>query len=194
MGQVKPAEKVLLIVAAFSRTGEALDWIAQQAAARWGPIALASERFEFTETDYYQSSMGRGLHKQFLAFERLIDPAGLSDVKRLTNRWEQDFADSRADRGARNQTSDVSRPLNLDPGYLTLAKLVLASTKDHAHRIYLSGGIFAEITLNYRDRRWQHFEWTFPDYRRDDYQAFFDRCRDFLKQKRRANSPAGGDR
>lgn len=181
MGQIKPAEQVLLIVAAFSRTDEALDWTARQASAEWGPIALASDRFEFSETDYYQPTMGTGLHKQFLAFEQLVDPVRLSDVKLLTNQWEQDYADSRA----KNKNSNVSRPLNLDPGYITLAKLVLASTKDHAHRIYLSGGIFAEITLSYRDRRWQHFKWTFPDYRRADYQAFFDRCRDFLKNRKR---------
>jgi hypothetical protein len=71
--------------------------------------------------------------------------------------------------------------LNLDPGYITQAKLVLASTKDHAHRIYLADGIFAEVTLSYKHRRWQPHEWTFPDYRRDDYQAFFTQCRDYLR-------------
>lgn len=73
-----------------------------------------------------------------------------------------------------------SRPLNLDPGYLTPAKLVLASTKDHAHRIYLRDGIFAEVTLVYRKGKWQPLEWTYPDYRRDDYQQFFTRCRERL--------------
>jgi hypothetical protein len=73
------------------------------------------------------------------------------------------------------------RPLNLDPGYLTPAKLVLASTKDHAHRIYLSRGIYAEVTLFYKDRHWQPREWTFPDYRRADYQEFFSQCRAYLR-------------
>ena len=72
------------------------------------------------------------------------------------------------------------RPLNLDPGYITPAKLVLASTKDHAHRIYLRDGIFAEVTLVYRQRKWQPLEWTYPDYRRDDYQRFFTQCREWL--------------
>jgi hypothetical protein len=67
---------------------------------------------------------------------------------------------------------------------MTPAKLVLASTKDHAHRIYLSQGIYAEVTLFYRDREWQAREWTFPDYRRADYHAFFDACRNYLLRKR----------
>jgi hypothetical protein len=70
--------------------------------------------------------------------------------------------------------------VNIDPGYITPAKLVLASTKDHAHRIYLRDGIFAEVTLVYRQRKWQPLEWTYPDYRRDDYQQFFTECREWL--------------
>ena len=76
------------------------------------------------------------------------------------------------------------RPLNLDPGYLTLAKLVLASTKDFAHRIYLRDGIYAEVTLYYQHHRWEHHQYTFADYRRDDYQQFFSQCRDFLRTAR----------
>ena len=60
----------------------------------------------------------------------------------------------------------------MDPGYLTLAKLVLATTKDHAHRIYQAERIYAEVTLNYRGGGWQKCDWTYPDYQRADYQAF----------------------
>ena len=63
------------------------------------------------------------------------------------------------------------------------AKLVLASTKDHAHRLYLAQGIYAEVTLYYKDRQWQHRDWTFPDYRREDYQQFFSACRELLRRR-----------
>ena len=63
--------------------------------------------------------------------------------------------------------------MNLDPGYITPAKLVLASTKDHAHRLYLADGIYAEVTLAFRGKQWQPLEWTYPDYRRADFQEFF---------------------
>lgn len=175
----------LFLLGAFSRHASALDWAAKRAAAQWGPIALTSQPFDFNETDYYQSTMGAGLRKMFWAFERPIDPAELSAIKKLTIAWEQDFAAlvSRGEAIADDSSPITeSRPLNLDPGYLTTAKLVLASTKDHTHRIYLRDGIFAEITLFFRHGSWEHHEWTFPDYRRSDYQAFFSQVREFLKR------------
>jgi hypothetical protein len=175
MGEITQPAPVLLILAAFSRHAAALDWTHKRAESSWGPVALASPRFDFRETDYYESTMGSGLVKCFWAFERLIDPASLVERKIETNAWEAEYAT----RAGHNEP----RPLNLDPGYLTPAKLVLASTKDHAHRLYLSRGIFAEVTLFYKDRRWQAREWTFPDYQRDDYQQFFSACRDELRRR-----------
>jgi hypothetical protein len=172
MGQIQPPLPVLLIVAASSRYEPALDWARSQCESQLGTLSHVSEPFDFTETDYYAATMGDKLKKQFFAFERLIDPADLPAIKRRTNEWEAMYA-------ALNRHPEP-RPLNLDPGYITLAKLVLASTKDHAHRIYLHDGIHAEITLMYRQRKWQPLEWTYPDYRRDDYQRFFTQCRQWL--------------
>ncbi len=175
MGQILPPRPVLLIVAAFSRHEAAFDWTRRRVEERFGPIALASDPFPFVDTDYYEPTMGAGLSKQFLAFEQLVDPGTLPAIKRLTNAWEDEYAaaSGRAE----------PRPLNLDPGYITLAKLVLASTKDHAHRIYLADGIFAEVTLSYKHRAWQPHDWTFPDYRRAEYHAFFTRCREWFKER-----------
>ncbi|HZZ27307.1 MAG TPA: DUF4416 family protein [Pirellulales bacterium] len=173
MGQANQAAPVLSILAAFSRHEQALAWARETAEAHWGPMALASPAFEFTETEYYTTTMGAGLKKQFFAFEQLIDPARLVDFKLQSNQWEAQYA-------ALEKHAEL-RPLNLDPGYITLAKLVLASTKDHSHRIYLGRGIFAEITLSFRSGGWQPSEWTYPDYRRADFQRFFDDCRAYLK-------------
>ena len=109
--------------------------------------------------------MGADLRKCFFAFERLIDPADLVDVKHQTNAWEGEY----------QQQSDwpEERPLNLDPGYLTEAKLVLATTKDRDHRLYLDRGIFAEGTLFFHHGKWETRPWTYPDYQREDYHAFF---------------------
>jgi hypothetical protein len=177
MGEITEPASVLVILAAFSRHSAALDWAIARAAAVWGDVALASPRFSFVETDYYEPTMGAGIEKCLWAFGRLIDPADLVALKLATNAWETEYAESAG--------HDEPRPLNLDPGYLTPAKLVLASTKDHAHRLYLSRGIYAEVTLFYKDRRWQHRDWTFPDYRRADYQQFFSECRDYLRRRER---------
>ncbi|HUY34166.1 MAG TPA: DUF4416 family protein [Pirellulales bacterium] len=182
MGQPALHAPAMLIMAVTSRHAAALAWAAERARAEWGPLAAASEPFDFVETDYYQATMGHDLKKQFLAGSRLIDPAELAPWKLQTNLWEAAYA---------SMAKHVEpRPLNLDPGYLTPAKLVLASTKDHSHRIYLQRGIYAEVTLYYKAGRWQHREWTYPDYRRDDFQAFFTLLRDDLQRKAREGRPA----
>jgi hypothetical protein len=175
MGAPTPPSPALLLLAAFSRHEPALAWARDRAEAAWGPVALESPAFEFVATEYYQATMGPDLKKRFFGFERLVDPGQLVDVKLQTNAWETEYAQS-ADH-------PEPRPLNLDPGYVTLGKLVLASTKDHAHRIYLARGICAEVTLYYRHRRWHHHEWTFPDYRGEDYQEFFTACRQYLHRR-----------
>jgi hypothetical protein len=176
MGQPISHSPVLLLMAIFSRYDAAFDWARQRAIAAWGPIVCESPMFQFAETDYYLPTMGADLRKVFLAFQRPIDPAGLVDIKLETNGWEEEYAALAG--------HPEPRPLNLDPGYLTLAKLVLASTKDFAHRVYLSRGIYAEITLQCRHHRWQHHEYTFPDYRRPDYHRFFDACREVVQTMR----------
>ncbi|QDT01203.1 DUF4416 family protein [Adhaeretor mobilis] len=173
MGAITKPKPVLLLIAASSRYDEALAWGLERAQEQFGKAALVSPAFDFTETDYYLEEMGPDLKKQFWAFQQTIDPSELAAVKRATNDLEVRYIEQ----------SDHSepRPLNLDPGYLTLAKLILASTKDHAHRIYLQQGIYAELTLQYRKKAWQALPWTYPDYQREDFQAFFSECRQQLR-------------
>ena len=121
--------------------------------------------------------MGPGLKKVFFAFQRPFDPAELVEIKLETNRWEEEYAAPAGPRASRGR-------LNLDPGYLTLAKLVLASTKDFAHRIYLSRGIYAEVTLQYKHHRWQHHEYTFRRLPPGGLSAVLHECREVLKRMR----------
>jgi hypothetical protein len=75
------------------------------------------------------------------------------------------------------------RPINLDVGYITPAKLVLASMKNFSHRIYLRDGVYGEVTLLYRGRRWEALEWTFPDFASGRYDAFLSEARRRLRQE-----------
>lgn len=181
MGSPNSHTSVMLVTAATSRYTAALDWARRRATEHWGPMGLVGPQFEFVETEYYQSTMGRDLKKQFWALAALVDPAELPSWKLATNAWEVEYA--------KLANHPEPRPLNLDPGYLTPAKLVLASTKDHSHRIYLERGIFAEVTLYYKAGRWQPREWTYPDYRRADYHEFFTQLRaELLRRAREAGT------
>ena len=176
MGTIHFPQPVLLFMAVFSPDASAFDWTRKRAEAQWGALALESETFAVESfTDYYAKTMGATLPKRLWAFETLIAPDTLPKIKCLTNDWEEEFKLA--------TSCPVERPLNIDPGYITLAKLILASTKDHAHRIYLSEGIFAETTLMYTQKQWKSMPWTYPDYQSVGYQSFLTRCREYLKSK-----------
>lgn len=175
MGHLRTHPPSLLLCAAITRYADALQWARRTLETAWGPLGPESATFDFVETNYYEPTMGPGLGVTFLTFARPYDAGDVATTKHQTNAWEVEFA-------ALGRHSEP-RPLNLDPGYLTQAKLVLSSTKDHTHRIYVGQGMYAEITLFYRHGAWQHHEFTFPNYRRADYQAFFTACREYLRKR-----------
>ncbi len=171
-------------VAAVLAAGEAAMEAARESlAAVFGPTDIASDPIPFEFTDYYRGEMGDSLLRVLWAFERLADPGALADWKLATQRMEADIA-TRLARGA------VSRPANLDPGYLARDRLVLASTKDREQRIYLSRGIYAEVTLIRRHGRWTPLPWTFPDFASGAYDGFLDAS--LAKYKAQLRKTAGG--
>ncbi len=131
----------------------------------FGKMDFQSQILDFSYTDYYQKELGFGLKKKFCSAKRLIDPSGLYKAKIITNKLEDKLSCSGA------------RTINIDPGYLNLARLVLASTKDYYHRIYLNKGIFAELTLCFQKGEFRPLEWTYRDYRTSEYNAIFKEIR-----------------
>lgn len=127
----------------------------------------------FEAGGFYDAAMGTGLTKTLFAFGTYQEPGGLADWKRQTNQWESDYA-SLARHAER-------RPINLDAGYLSQAKLVLATIKDRDHRIYLRDGVFAEVTLNYVGKKWIHHRWSYPSYRTSEVAEFADARRSELR-------------
>ena len=184
MAELRYPDPVLLVVAVISRHPRAHDWAREQLERLFGPVALASPPFAFDQTTYYQAAMGTDLRKRLLAFHDLVAADCLADVKRRTNELEQACADSGA--------YPEARPLNLDPGTLSLGKFQLATTKDQAHRIYLGQGIFAEVTLRYRAGAFEPWPWTYPSYRMPELLAFLDEARDFCRRRLRAAGAAPG--
>jgi hypothetical protein len=141
-----------------------------------GPADDVSDVWPFDSTDYYELEMGENLQRQFASFEPLIDPGALAAIKITTNELESRICYELG-------LPKDQRRVNLDPGYLSLSKLVLATTKDYSHRIYMGNGVYAESTLHYENGQWLPWPWTYPDYADDRYHAFFERVRERLKQK-----------
>lgn len=135
----------------------------------FGPIDYESPISEFTHTEYYTEEMGPGLKRIFLGFERLLRLEKIYRCKLGTNSIERRFAKN----GRRN--------VNVDPGCLDMSKVVLFSTKDYIHRIYLGRGVYAEVTLYYKDKRYNAWPWTYPDYRSTGYAALFEDMRNIYR-------------
>lgn len=153
MGQIRKPQPVKLIVSIFSQSPSLITTAQQHLQKHLGPIDYQSPLLDFTQTDYYRQEFGTGLKRQFIAFERLIDPGKLWKVKCFTNKLEAKFSN----RG--------KRTLNLDPGIITEASLILASAKMFAHRVYIRDGIYQEVTLIYKDKTFWPLAWTYPDYK-----------------------------
>lgn len=127
--------------------------------------------YPFTHTNYYQEEMGENLSKRLIAFSELTFAEKLVDIKLASNNLEAEFS------------QDGKRRVNIDPGYLTASKIVLATTKDYSHRLYLGRGIFGDVHLWYRNHNYQATDWTYPDYKEPFVLAFFEEVRDkYMKQ------------
>jgi hypothetical protein len=143
--------------------------------AEFGEIDFVSDVFAFDGTSYYLAEAGPAIIKQFVTFAELIDPIVLAEIKHRTNEMEQRLAEELG--------VGLPRPVNLDPGYMEPSKLVLASTKNFSHRIYIGQSMYAELTLSFCKGKWQSYPYTFPDYKKAEYHLFFDTVRTHLVER-----------
>lgn len=156
MGKVHTPLPVKLICGMIFTGQDVLQHAAQRLQVRLGSIDIHSEIFPFTHTDYYSSEMGQNLKRVFVAFSQLIRCEQIPEIKILANGLEENLA--------LEVKGQLRRRINIDPGYLEASKLVLVSTKNFSHRIYLKRGIYAEVTLQYCHNRFESLPWTYPDY------------------------------
>jgi len=171
MGTPGKSHKVKLVVGLLSNDIAAMSKASMALSRAFGRTDLESGISDFTHSDYYRKEMGSGLKRRFLSFQRLVSLKDIYKVKLKTNRLEEKFLKA------------GKRRVNIDPGYLDHAKLVLLSTKDYIHRIYLNKGIYAEATLFYKDGRFNAWPWTYPDYRSDGYIGIFNSIRELYADR-----------
>jgi len=165
MGRIKRHPPVKLIIGFIFKEESVFQKATVLLKKRFGKIDFESQILPFTHTDYYAREFGKNLKRRFISFEKLVLPEDLPKIKIATNKIEQRLS------------SGTSRLINIDPGYLDLAKLILASTKDYKHRMYLNRGIYAEVTLFYQEKTFNPWEWTYPDYKTNEYIAIFNHIR-----------------
>ena len=159
-------EPVKLVASIFTGETELFAEVLRRLQERFGPVDMLSEPMDFDHTDYYEEEFGPALVRRLASFDRLIRPEELPAIKLYTNSLEQEYL-----------TEDGRRRVNIDPGYVSLERFVLATCKNHYHRIYLGRGVYADLTLVYRKGEYRPLEWTYPDYSEPHMRALIKQIR-----------------
>jgi len=184
MSQPQKPKPVKLVIGLFMKDQGLLEPVAEVLTEKFGPLEVVGPWFAFNFTDYYAPEMGRPLFRRILAFKNLIGQDELAAIKIATNQIEQRYL------------KQGKRQVNIDPGYLSHERLVLATGKNYAHRIYIGQGVYADLTLIYSAGAFRPLAWTYPDYRENKMAALLDRirrkyCADLQQRFQLSQSRAG---
>ena len=171
MSKLKKPKPVKLIMSIIFKEKEILNAVMQELSSIFGQMDFASEILPFNFTDYYCKEMGKPLKRQFISFLKLIPPETLPEIKHETNKVELKYS------------KEEKRQANIDPGYITAERLVLATGKNFTHRIYLRDGVYADLTLIYQNKDFRPLSWTYPDYASPGIREIFKQIREkYLSQ------------
>ncbi len=164
MAEAKPFTPAKLVIGLIAAETAVFDKAESRLVALYGAVDLRSAFFPFDTTDYYEVQMGGGLRRLFLSFSDLVSPEALGPIKVATN-------DLEAEIGCGDPA--LRRAVNIDPGILTGSALIMGTAKNFAHRVPLTRGIYAHLELLFGKDEVRCLDWTYPDFRRQDYQDFF---------------------
>ena len=152
MSHPHPPKPAKLVIGLFTQKRERMAAVAADLMESFGSIDMISSLFPFDFTTYYEKEMGSPLFRRIFVFKSLIRQDALADIKLRTNAIETLYS------------ADGMRQVNIDPGFLLMERLVLATGKNFAHRIYIGKCIYADLTLIYQKNGYQPLPWTYPDY------------------------------
>jgi hypothetical protein len=173
MSEPSEPEAVRLFASLFSPRAELIPDTILELEACFGPADWVSGEMLFDRTRYYEREMGWPLSRRFVSFQRLIRPDGIVEAKVQTNAVEK------------RHLQAGRRRVNIDPGYVSLERVVLATGKNYTHRVYLSRGIYADLTLLFRRGTFEALKWTYPDYGAPEMIALFNDLRRRYKEQLR---------
>lgn len=149
----RPAPRAVFVVGILAQPDRDVARPLQLMDDQFGPRYLDAEPYDFDFTDYYHEEHGAPLSRRWSVYESLFDPEQLPSRKRTAMSIEDRFTDG-----------DENRYFNVDVGYVTGSSFVLASRKNHSHRIYLGQGIYGEVTLRYEQGEWREGPHTYPEF------------------------------
>jgi len=170
MGKLREPEKAILFIGILYNKEDYCEKAFNLLEPYLGESFFVTKQIKWIHTEYYRDELGWPIYRRFIAFKKVIDPSEIKEIKLLTNQLEEYLS------------INGKRTVNLDPGYVTLSKVVLATTKNYTHRIYLGKGIYAEVTLYYKDGSFKDHIFTYKDYKSDTYKNIFQRIREYLKK------------
>lgn len=176
MGEIREVKSVLYFASIIYRMENAFKEGLANLLETLGETEEITEEMEFSHTDYYKDEMGENLKRRLLLFKSLRKREDLPNIKIKTNEIEKRLSN----RG--------NRTVNIDPGYITLENVILATTKNYTHRIYLGGGIYGDLTLIFKGGTYRPLEWTYPDYASQQIISIFNKWRTILKDSLRKES------
>lgn len=171
MGEAQVPAPAKLITGLFSAQVPQFTLIKKILEKNFGEVDSETDVLDFSCTAYYEKEFGKNLKRKFFSFKRLIPLRKNYEIKLCTNKIE------------RRLSGNNKRTINIDPGYVSLTKLVLFTTKNRSHRIYLDRGIYAERELEYVGGTFRPLDWTYPDYRTAGYIEFFNSVREAYKRE-----------
>ena len=165
MSTPQEEKKVKMISSLFSREEELIGNVIKHMETCFGPTDWISKKFVFNRTRYYAKEMGWPLYRRFISFSKLISPDSIVEIKLMANKIENEHL------------FDMKRRINIDPGYISLERLVLATGKNYIHRIYLAKGVYADLTLVFHAGTFNPLVWTYPDYADEEVISCFNMVR-----------------
>jgi hypothetical protein len=170
MTSPKPREEAVLFTGCLFSSKDIYEEALAAIKKRLGNVLLEAPPLPWNHSDYYAEELGIPLFRSFIFFATVIDTSILPEAKLEMMQIEKEFS-----KGGKRQ-------INIDPGYLSLAKVVLSSRKNYSHRLYLGKLVFAELELIYKDGRFHPLHYTYTDYRNEENIRTFEKAREHLKK------------
>ena len=180
MGVAKQPAKAKVVMGILAKDAQSVESVRATLRERFGEEDLNLPPFPFTFTNYYKEEIGETPVRAFFSYQTLVERTEIVDIKLWTNDLELSIAEAAGTPGL--------RPVNLDPGYMTLGQFFLASTKDQRQRVYIGKGIYVEPTLYFQDGHFHPFEWTYRDYQSETYINYLEDVRKKLAVQLKHNA------